>query len=412
MISEKFKELLITELNNRNHFDFKKISVAFPLYDHNEILNALGSLLDLKISQGEKTKEFEKSFADYLSMPYAAAVNSGSSANLVSFAALLDLKKIKIGDEVIVPATTFATVVSPLYQLGLVPVYVDVEDKNWNLNTDLIEQAITDKTKAIMPVHTLGFPCKMDKINEIAKKYNLIVIEDCCEAHGARYNEEIVGSLSDISTFSFFVAHNITTGEGGMILCKDEDFYKSILSIREFGRLINYKSRFSSFGNMSDYDSRYMFMKNGYNVRLNDISSSLGIEQVKKLDNINIIRRKNAKYVRDNLKDLSDKIYMPSTDDNSLSAYYGFPISIVNSNYKRNNLCQFLEDNDIETRAIMGGCLPDQPAFDNQIHRISGDLKVSRYVRDNGFFIGIHSALNRQHLDKIVEVINIFFQNN
>lgn len=410
MSSEKLKELIITELKKRNHFDVDKISVAFPYFDHNEIINALDSLLDLKISQGEKTKEFEKSFSNYLSMPYAAAVNSGSSANLVTFAALLDLKKIKKGDEVIVPATTFATVVSPLYQLGLVPVYVDIEEKNWNLNANLIEEAISSKTKAIMTVHTLGFPCEMNKINEIANKYKLIVIEDCCEAHGARYNNSIVGSLSDISTFSFFVAHNITTGEGGMILCKDEEIYKSILSIREFGRLINYKSRFSSYGNMNNYDSRYMFMKNGYNVRLNDISSSLGIEQIKKLDNINIERRKNAKYLKENLANLSTKIYMPSTYKNSLSAYYGFPISIIDKKYNRNDLCSFLEENNIETRAIMGGCLPDQPAFYNQNHKISKQLNVARDIRDNAFFIGVHSALSKNHLDKIIKVIKNFFE--
>ncbi len=410
MSSDNLKNLIINELNKRNHFDLEKISVAFPYFDHNEIINALDSLLDLKISQGQKTKEFENSFSKYLSMPYAAAVNSGSSANLVAFAALLDLKKIKKGDEVIVPSTTFATVVSPLYQLGLVPVYVDIENKNWNLNSNLIEEAITKKTKVIMPVHTLGFPCEMDKINEIAQKYNLIVIEDCCEAHGAKYKNSIVGSLSDISTFSFFVAHNITTGEGGMILCKDEELYQSILSIREFGRLINYKSRFSSYGNMNNYDSRYMFMKNGYNVRLNDISSSLGIEQIKKLDNINKERRRNAKYVRDNLELLSDKIYIPTTEDHNLCAYYGFPISLIDKNFNRNELCLYLEENNIETRAIMGGCLPDQPAFDNQLHRIHDDLPISRYVRDNAFFIGIHSALNQSHLDKIISTIISFFE--
>ena len=274
-------------------------------------------------------------------MPYAAAVNSGSSANLIALSALLDNKKIKLGDEIIVPSTTFATVVSPIYQLGLVPVYLDVNNFNWNIDTSNLEKSLSKKTKAIFAVHTLGFPCDMAKINAIAKKYNLIVIEDCCEAHGATIGKFKVGSLSHISTWSFFVAHNITTGEGGMILTKDKKIYESIISLREFGRLVNYKKRFTSFGKMKNYDSRYMFMKNGYNVRLNDIASAIGIEQLKKLDKINVIRRKNAKYLIKNLSKHKDHFYFPKHNKDEKCAYYGFPILVTNSKIKRSKLCSF-----------------------------------------------------------------------
>ena len=394
-----------------DHLKIKNISVAYPYFNHKEVIEVLNSLLKLKISQGEKTKLFEKKFANFHKVKYGIAVNSGSSANLVLFAALIKQKKLKLGDEIIVPATTFATVVSPLYQLGLTPVYVDIERKNWNINSDLIEGAISKKTKAIFTVHTLGFPSNMDAINRIAKKRNLFVIEDCCEAHGATYKNKIVGSLSLASTFSFFVAHNITTGEGGMILTSDKKLQDDIRSIREFGRLLNNKQRFYSSAKMKNYDSRYIFMDMGYNLRLNDISSSIGIEQLKKLKKINITRRSNAKYLTKKLSSLKKFIYIPEVNQSDKSAYYGFPFMVKNSKL-RNKLAQFLEKNKIETRAIMGGCLPDQPAFVNQKHRIHKELTNSRIVKSSGIFIGIHSALEKKHLDKIASTIKKFFIKN
>lgn len=409
MNSNKLESLILKEFNKKNHFDFKRISVAFPYFNQKEIMAVLDSLLKLQISQGDKTRNFESKFAKYINMPFASAVNSGSSANLITLAALIDLGKLKKGDEIIVPSTTFATVVSPIYQLGLVPVYVDVEYGNLNIDTTKIENAISKKTKVIMPVHTLGFPAEMDNIKRIARKYNLLIFEDCCEAHGAKYKNKYVGSLGDISTWSFFVAHNLTTGEGGMILTKNKNLHNSIKSIREFGRLINYKSRFSSSYKMKDFDSRYMFMKKGYNVRLTDLAASIGIEQLKKLNFINIKRRKNAKYLSNLLSEFN-QLYIPKPKNDHTCAYYGYPIILNDKSFSRKNLCNFLEKNNIETRSIMGGCLPDQPAFHKQAHRISGDLNVSRLVKNNAFFIGIHAALEKKHLEKIYFAFRKFFR--
>ena len=196
----------------------------------------------------------------------AAAVNSGSSANLVTFAALIDCGRLEVGDEVIVPASTFATVSSILYQLGLIPVYVDSELETWNLDPKEVEGAISKRTKAIMVVHNLGIPAKMDEIMKIATQNDLLVIEDCCEAHGSYYKGKQVGSIGDMATLSFFVAHNITTGEGGMIFCKDKTLKNKIRSVREFGRAIDFKDRFQVSSNLGEYDSRYIFETLGYNV--------------------------------------------------------------------------------------------------------------------------------------------------
>ncbi len=395
--------------DKKNHFDFKKISVAFPYYDEKEIMTALDSLINLELSQGRKTRKFENLYAKYHNTKYGIAVNSGSSANLVALTALIENGNLKKNDEIIVPATTFATVVSPIYQLGLKPVYVDIEKDTWNIDSKLIQKAITKKTKLIMVVHQLGFPADMKNINKVAKKNNLLVLEDCCEAHGATYKGKIIGSMSDIATFSFFVAHNITTGEGGMILTNNKKLNESMRSIREFGRLINYKKRFSTYGNMKNYDSRYMFVKLGYNVRMNDISAGIGIEQLKKLKSINVIRRKNAKYLSKSLSSLQNNIYVPQTFLKDQCAYYGYPIMVLNKEYNRNKLCSYLEKNNIETRAIMGGCLPDQPAFKKLNHKIVGNLKISRSVKNNAFFIGIHSALSKKDLDHISKTIKLFF---
>src|SRR3989338_8168853 len=217
--------------------DTTKVHLSWPVYDDAEILNALDSLLDLHLSQGPKVREFEQRFANYLGVRYATAVNSGSSANLLALATLVEYGKIKKDAEVIMPAATFSAVASPALHLGLVPVYVDVERDTWNIDPKEIERAITPRTRVIMAVHTFGNPANMPAIMRIAKKHKLFVIEDCCEAHGARIGKKKVGSFGDLATMSFFIAHNMTTGEGGMIFSDQKQMATIVSSLREFGRL-------------------------------------------------------------------------------------------------------------------------------------------------------------------------------
>src|SRR3989338_4257587 len=223
---------------NNNEFipGISKVNIGWPIFDGEEVLSVLSSLLDMQLSQGPKVLEFEKNFAAYQNVRFAVAVNSGSSANLLALTTLIESQEVSPGDEVIVPAATFSTVVSPIIQLGLIPVYIDVEKDTFNINPKEIERAITPKTKIIMAVHTLGYPANMPLIVEIAKKNNLKIIEDFCESPGAIMGCKRVGSFGDMSTVSFFVAHNMTTGEGGMVFTSNQKYNKILRSLREFGR--------------------------------------------------------------------------------------------------------------------------------------------------------------------------------
>lgn len=389
----------------------KKIYLSEPIFDKNEINSAISSIKKLNLSQGKKVKKFEESFSKFVGCKYGIATNSGSSANLIALTALKEIHRIKDGDEVIIPASTFATVAMPIIQIGLVPVYVDIDIKNLNICTESIKKAITKKTKIIMPVHTLGYPCDMKEINKIAKKNNIVVFEDCCEAHGSAIDNKRVGSMSAVSAFSFFVAHNITTGEGGMILTNNNKLMKICRSLREFGRIdqtnVNRKSgRFYSDKILKKYDKRYVFERVGYNMRMNDIAAAFGVEQVKKLASFNKIRVKNAKYLMKRLSCYSDYLDFTPPSNGNYHSYYTFPVVIKKpKKIKRLHFVGYLEERGIETRPLFAGCLPDQPAFRKTKGRQVGTLKNSRFARDNVFFFGIHPGVKKSDLDYIYKTI-------
>ena len=403
------------EFDKRNKERAISHTVGWPVYTSDEILAALESLLDLKLSQGNEVKSFEKEYLNYIGLSEsdghgAIACNSGSSANLLVFASLIESGKLKKGDEVVVPAATFATVSSILYQLGLVPVYVDSELDTWNMCPKSLLSSITSNTKAVMLVHNLGFPAKLDEIMEICSDNDLILVEDCCEAHGAMYKGKQVGSFGDMSAISFFVAHNITTGEGGMVFYKDKKLDVILRQKREFGRMIGSTTRYVDDLNLGNYDSRYIFESLGYNLRMTDVLASIGRIQLKKLKSLNNQRNDNAKRLSEIVNKHSSSIGTLIPLDDCESGYYGFPIFVKkDSGIDRNELCQFLEKNNIETRPNMGGCLPDQPGFVNENHKVHGDLHVARFIRDNAFFIGVHSALDDQHFENFDKALDEFF---
>lgn len=397
------------------------------LYANNNVLNNEHTLSDAnfnekemksliynfymkKLSQGQNVKKFESLFAKKIGTKYAVAVNSGSSANLLALQSLIDIYKLKKNDEVIIPASTFATVAMPIIQLGLKPVYCDIELSNLNLSIKEIKKAISKRTKIIMPVHTLGMPSDMIEIKKIAKKNNLLILEDCCESHGAAIRKKKVGSWGDVSAYSFFVAHNITTIEGGMILTNNLKVYKKCLSLREFGRIeqsnIVFK-RYISIGNLKNYDKRYVFESLGYNMRMTDLQGGLGVIQTKKMDALNKRRIKNAKYLRNLILNKLNKYFnIVEEKKDYLNTYYTFPILIKNTVKKsRLEICKFLEKNKIQTRPMMAGCLPDQPALIKTKGRIVGNLQNSRFVRDNCFFVGIHPGVSKFLLNKFVNLL-------
>lgn len=394
-----------------------KVTVGWPAFDEKEVLSVIDTLFDMRISQGPAARKFEEDFAKYMGMKYAVAVNSGSSANLIALASLIESGNVAKGSEVIVPAATFSAVVSPILQLGLHPVYVDVDENSWNIDPREVERAISKKTRVIMPVHSFGNPAEMADIMKIAKEHNLIVLEDCCEAHGASISKKKVGSFGDLSTLSFFVAHNITTGEGGMVFTNNSEYYDLLTSLREFGRLpldIVHNQRFKYRDKiLGKYDTRYIFNRLGYNVRMTDIAASLGIEQLKKLDLLNRRRLGIVKKYQAALARYKKYLRLPEIRRGTFHSFYGYPLVIEKkSPFTRHDLVLFLEKRGIETRPFFAGCLPDQPAFRDQPKRIVGNLAVSRWIRDNSFFIGCHSALSERQVNIVINAFDDFFSSH
>ncbi len=410
---KKIRQLLsILVRERRKSLTPQRVSVGWPAFDEREVWRALDSLLELRLSQGSNVREFEKMCATYVGVRYAVAVNSGSSANLLALTALVESGEVSRGAEVIVPAATFPAVVSPILQLGLLPVYVDVDRCSWNIDPKEIERAITKKTKMLMPVHSLGNPADMTAIVKIAKKHGLILVEDCCEAHGSRIGLKKVGSFGDLATWSFFVAHNITTGEGGMVFTNSSKYHEILLSVREFGRLplSASKERFINDEVLGKYDTRYVFNRLGYNVRMTDIAAAMGIEQLKKLDRFNQRRLSIVNKYQQSFGKYQKYLQLPEIRPGTFHSFYGYQL-VVKKNlfFDRDALVNFLEKHNIETRPFFAGCLPDQPAFRRQPQRIVGDLAVSRWLRDHAFFIGCHQALSATQVSHVLKTFENFF---
>jgi CDP-6-deoxy-D-xylo-4-hexulose-3-dehydrase len=251
----------------------------------------------------------------------------------------------------------------------------------------------------------------MEEIMPIAKKHNLKVLEDSCEAHGASINGKKAGSYGDMATLSFYVAHNITTGEGGMVFTNNKSYNHMLKSIREFGRIDQEGARFVEVGKLGIYDKRYVFERLGYNLRMTDLEASFGIEQFKKMDKLNEKRIENANYFTDEFKKFDNLVKLPSIKKGVVHTYYGYPIIIrKNAPFKRHDMVTFLENNLIETRPFFAGTLPDQPAFLNKKIKVIGDLHVSRWIRDNAIFIGCHAAIGEEERNYVVNKISDFLK--
>ncbi len=397
----------------------RKIQVGTPYYDHQETNRVLKTLLSGWITQGPQVKEFENKYAEYCGSKFGVAVNSGSSANLLVLATLMDKRfgktRLKRGDEVIVPAATFPTTATPLIQLGLVPVFSDVDIESYTLSPEEVEKNITKKTKAIFPVHFFGHPAEMDPINEIAEKHDLFVIEDSCEAHGAKYKNKKVGSLGDVATFSFHVAHNMTTGEGGMIVTDDYHIADLSRILRQFGRACfcdhcNKKREETLNEEMKEYDPRYLFEYLGYSTKMVDMQAAFGLVQLSKLDNMTEMRRDIVRQFRKYLEPYSDTIRPQAEKEWAYHSYYSFPMLITDeAKFTRRKLVDFLESRNIETRGLMGGSLAHQPAFIGKKFK-TGNLVNTVKIRDNGFFIGCHPDITREEVKYVGDTFTEFLE--
>ena len=418
-------DVLISQIDDmvKNYFKNKtyvfepgksKIPLAVPSYNHEEVTEAIHSLLDTMVTMGNKVKQFEDKFAKYIGTRHAIMVNSGSSANLLSLAILTNpsfSRKLNFGDEIITPALTWSTTVYPMVNNGLTPVFADVDRSTFCLDENKIEEAISRRTKAIMPVHLLGNTANMSKIKDIANEHDLFVIEDSCEAHGAEFEGKKIGSFGDMSTFSFFLSHHITTIEGGMLLTNDDELYELGKSLRAFGWIRDLENKNKIKNEFPDIDSRFLFLNLGFNFRPTEIQGAFGIHQIDKLEEFIKIRIDNAEYFNQQLSKYSSYIQIPKTLPNSRHAYFGYSILINNdAPFSSNQLSEFLESRKIEVRPIMAGNIVEQPSSKLYKYRISKDLSNSTNIMKNGLFLPNHHMIRESERQYMVEMISEFIE--
>lgn len=403
------------------------IPASGKVLDESDMANLIDSSLDMWLTCGRYSEIFETEFPKQIEAKYCSLVNSGSSANLVAFTALTSYKlgdrRLKKGDEVITVAAGFPTTVSPIIQNGMIPVFIDVDLETYDYKVEDIEKAISSKTKAIFMAHTLGNPFNLDKVMELSKKYNLWVVEDCCDALGAKYNGTYVGNIGHISTFSFYPAHHITMGEGGAVVTNDVNLHKIIKSIRDWGRDCICppgkdnicKHRFDQkHGELPEgYDHKYVYSHLGYNLKVTDMQAAIGVSQLKKLNKFVDVRNKNFSKLYDGLKGLDEFLILPKETENSQPSWFGFPITIKGGKIDRNELVNFLENNKIGTRLLFAGNIIKQPAFteNDYEYRVVGDLKNTDIIMSNTFWIGLWPGIKDNHIDYIISKFYEFLKN-
>jgi CDP-6-deoxy-D-xylo-4-hexulose-3-dehydrase len=341
-------------------------------------------------------------------------VNSGSSANLLALSILTNAgikNPIQTGDEVITPAVTWSTTVFPIINCGAVPILVDIEPDNFDISLEGIKKAITGKTRAIMPVHLLGNPCQMDGLMKIAREHNLFVIEDSCEAHGAEFKGRKVGSFGDISTFSFFFAHHISTIEGGMVLTNNEEYAELARGLRVFGWIRDLKDKDKIAQKHRKIDPRFLFINIGYNFRPMELQGGFGIHQIKKLESFIEVRRENAQFWHDKLKKYSRYFTLHEEKPDTRHVWFGYPV-IVNpkAGFTRQELVTFLEKKGVETRPIMAGNIATQPAMQQANYRKVGTLPNARFINRNAFFFGNHQGIGKKEREAIVSYFDEFMK--
>jgi CDP-4-dehydro-6-deoxyglucose reductase, E1 len=417
--SQLLKKLIKRHFSEKNIIELKKntrkLSLAEPPFDWKEVYEALDSMLERKTTMGEKVRKFERMFAKYIGVKHALMVNSGSSANLLALSILanhsLGSKKIISEDEIITPAVTWSTTVFPMRNINAKPVFVDVDENTFSIEPEKIEKAITKKTKAIMVVHLLGYPCEMDKIRKIAKKNNLYLIEDSCEALGAEYKNMKVGSMGDLATFSFFASHHITTMEGGMLVTNNSKFYEIGKSLRAHGWTRDKKDRKKIEKKYPKINPNFLFENIGYNLRPTEVQGAFGIHQIKKLNGLINKRISNANKLKNGLKIYSKFLRFHPDSKNIKNSNMVFPITVIkNKFFTKDQLTKHLGKNNIDTRPVMTGNIIDQPVMKYIKFKKGSELKNSEYISNNSFLIGNHHLISSETQDYVIKCISSFLE--
>ena len=423
------------------YFDFKRpteskdnfrpgdrISYAARVFDEKEMQSLTDAVLDFWLTTGRFSEEFEREFAKWIGVRFAHLVNSGSSANLIAFSVLtapeLGERQIKRGDEVITVACGFPTTVTPILQYGAVPVFVDVTVPEYNIDVDKLEDALSDKSKAVIIAHTLGNPFNLKAVKAFCDKHQLWLVEDNCDALGTEYTingkTKFTGTWGDIGTSSFYPPHHMTMGEGGCVYTDDPLLHRLILSYRDWGRDCVCPSGYDNFcGHRYDgqygklpqgYDHKYVYSHFGYNLKITDLQAAIGVEQLKKFPTFIEKRRYNWERLRRALEPIADKVVLPEPEEDSKPSWFGFVISVrPETGIERNRVIRYIEDHNIQTRLLFSGNLIKHPCFDEirgtEMYRVSGNLSNTDFIMNHTFWVGVYPGMTDKMLDYMAQVI-------
>lgn len=404
-----------------------RIPYASRVYDEEELYNLVDSALEFWLTTGRYTREFEKNFAEYLGVRYCSLVNSGSSANLLALMALtsplLKERRLKPGDEMITVAAGFPTTVSPAIQYGVIPVFIDITIPQYNLDADLLEKALSGKTKVVMAAHTLGNPFDLKTVKEFCDKHNLWLIEDNCDALGSVYEmngeKRLTGTIGDIGTSSFYPPHHMTMGEGGAVYTDNPLLHKIIRSMRDWGRDCVCASgkdnrcghRFDGqYGELPEgYDHKYVYSHFGYNLKATDMQAAIGVAQLKKLSGFVEKRMENFKKLYMRLSDIGDKLILPEKCPGSEPSWFGF-LMTCRQGMDRRKIISYIEEHGIQTRMLFAGNLTKHPCFDGMRekgtgYRIVGDLMNTDRIMRDSFWVGVYPGMTDEKLEYMSKII-------
>jgi CDP-6-deoxy-D-xylo-4-hexulose-3-dehydrase len=400
-----------------------KVNYAGRVFDQDELVNAVEASLDFWLTEGRFSEEFAEKISEFLEVEHVLLTNSGSSANLLAFAALtsekLGEKRLRAGDEVISVAAGFPATVTPIIQNGLIPVFVDVDIPTYNINIEMMRRAISSKTRCIFIAHTLGNPFNIDAVMEIAKENDLWVIEDNCDAFGSIYKGKYTGTFGHLSTISFYPAHHITTGEGGAICTNDPQLAQLVRAFRDWGRDCycaggennTCGKRFSQqFGNLpAGFDHKYIYSEVGYNLKMTDIQAAIGSSQMDKLQEFCIRRKENFGEWIKIFSRYPDYFLLPAPTRDSDPAWFAFIVTLKNkSPFSREEITRYFEANQIETRNLFAGNITKQPGFMNKNWRIADNLDNTDYIMSNTFFLGTYPGLTKEMLEYAGSILERF----
>ena len=422
------KEYCDTYHNQKKVFEEgERISYASRVYDSAEMINLVDSSLEFWLTSGRYTDEFEKKLGEYLGVRYCSLVNSGSSANLNAFMALtsplLGERMVKRGDEVITVAAGFPTTVTPIIQYGAIPVFVDVTIPQYNIDVNLLEEAYSEKTKAVMIAHTLGNPFDLKSVREFCDRHNLWLIEDNCDALGSKYTidgvEKFTGTIGDIGTSSFYPPHHMTMGEGGAVYTNNSLLNKCIRSFRDWGRDCVCGSgqdnlcrhRFDrQYGELPlGYDHKYVYSHFGYNLKATDMQAAIGCAQLEKFPTFVERRKQNFTRLKAALAGVEDKLILPEACENASPSWFGFLIT-CKEGIDRNKVVQYVEDRGVQTRMLFAGNLIKHPCFDEmratgEGYRVVGNLENTDRIMNDTFWVGVYPGMTDEMIDYMAKTI-------